>query len=269
MNGGKGGPRAGARGSFDDDPLPRPMPSRKPQSQFHKPPLTLFTTTLWEYPSQHYGVGMQGDRDYVGATPSWVIWQCLQRWTREGDLVVDPMCGSGTTLDVCKDLARRRLGYDLGPTRPDILRADARKLPIENAMVDFVFVDPPYSTHVEYSDDPLCIGKLDASAGGGSPTNDYYRSMKQVIAEIARVLKPGGHLALYVSDSLKNAAGGGAFEPIGFRLFALMSEVMEPVEIVCVVRRNAKLEKGNWRRAAEEGGFMMRGFNYLFVMKKA
>ena len=26
-----------------------------------KPPLELQTTTLWDYPSQHYGTGMQGD----------------------------------------------------------------------------------------------------------------------------------------------------------------------------------------------------------------
>ena len=88
---------------------------RKPPA---KPPLRVFTTTLWEYPSQHYVAGRsteQGDRDYVGATPSWVIWQLLQRYTRANDLIVDPMCGSGTTMDVARDLGRRGLGYDLAP----------------------------------------------------------------------------------------------------------------------------------------------------------
>jgi hypothetical protein len=35
-----------------------------------------------------------------------------------------------------------------------------------------------------------------------------------------------------------------------------------------VVRRNQKIERGNWRKAAEEGNFYLRGFNYLLVMKK-
>ena len=98
-----------------------------------RPVLRLMTTTLWEYPSQHYdsasGATEQGSKDYQGATPSWVIWQVLERYTRKNDLVVDPMAGSGTTLDVARDLGRRALAYDLSPSRNDILRADARKLP--------------------------------------------------------------------------------------------------------------------------------------------
>jgi len=54
-----------------------------------KPPLTLQTTTLWEYPSQHYGKAMQGDKNYIGATPSYVIWNLLERYTKPGDKVVD------------------------------------------------------------------------------------------------------------------------------------------------------------------------------------
>ena len=62
---------------------------------YKKPKLELQTTTLWEYPSQHYGEGMQGNKNYKGATPSFVIWNLLQRYTKKGDKVVDPMCGSG------------------------------------------------------------------------------------------------------------------------------------------------------------------------------
>ena len=54
---------------------------------YKKPKLELQATTLWDYPSQHYGDGMQGDRHYKGATPSYVIWNLIQRYTREGDLV--------------------------------------------------------------------------------------------------------------------------------------------------------------------------------------
>jgi len=247
----------------------RNRPQRPSRAQpFKKPPLRLFTTTLWEYPSQHYGEGQQGDKNYVGATPSWVIWQLLQRYTREKDLVVDPMCGSGTTLDVARDLSRRALGYDLVPRRDDIFRADARKLPLEDEKADFVFVDPPYSTHIDYSDDPKCIGKLDAS--GDDDGKKYYHAMTQVIDEIHRVLRPRRYMALYVSDSFKKkrTPDQTGFTPIGFDLFQIMRERFAPADIVCVVRHNAKLQKGNWRKAAEEGNYFLRGFNYLFIMKK-
>ena len=34
-------------------------------------------------------------------------------WTNPGDLVIDPMCGSGTTLRAAKDLNRRYIGIDI------------------------------------------------------------------------------------------------------------------------------------------------------------
>lgn len=210
---------------------------------------------------------MQGDKAYAGATPSWVIWQLLRRYTRAGDTVVDPMCGSGTTLDVCADLGRKGVGFDLSPARPDIRQADARRLPLPDAAADFVFVDPPYSTHIEYSDKPEDIGRLDAVAEGGRA---YFQAMDTVIAEIDRVLRPRRFMALYVSDSFRKRKGatGGAFVPLGFEVFALLRRRFMPADIICVVRHNQKLSRGNWRKAAEEGNFFLRGFNYLFIMKK-
>ena len=230
--------------------------------KFKRPPLRLQVTTLWDYPSQDYGEGQQGRPGYKGATPSYIVWNLLQRYTKEKDLVVDPFAGSGTTLDVARDLNRRALGYDVHPTRKDIFRVDARKLPPElGGKVDFVFMDPPYSTHLDYGDDPRDIGKLDVAKGPA-----YYDAMEQVFAECHRLLKPGKHLGLYVSDSYVH---GKAFHPIGFELFArLQHRGFEPVDIVAVTRHNKTLEMGNYRKAAEEGNFFLRGFSYLFIMRR-
>lgn len=220
----------------------------------------FMTTTLWDFPSQQYGDETQGDQRYVGATPAYIVWNLLQRYTCPGELVVDPMAGSGTTLDVARDLGRRALGYDVNVTRKDIYNCDARRLPLEDAKAAFVFVDPPYSTHVKYSDDPRCIGRLDAS------DRAYYEAMALVVSEIHRILKPGRHMALYVSDSHRK---GKPFRSIGFELFALLSQSFEAVDIICVARRNKKLARRHWHAAAMEGNFFLRGFNYLFIMKKS
>jgi adenine-specific DNA-methyltransferase len=241
----------------------------KTKQRIHKKPeLSVFPTTLWEYPSQHYGNTIQGSNQYVGATPSWIIWQLLQRYTRENDLIIDPMCGSGTTLDVARDLDRRALGYDLNPQRDDIFRADARSLPLEDKKADFVFIDPPYSTHVEYSDDPRCIGKLDASTA--DQPNEYFEAMRSVIKEINRVLRDRRYMALYVSDSFSKSVKPPRqpFVPIGFELFAMLRQSFRPIDIITVKRRNKKLEMGNWRKSAIKENFFLRGFNYLFIMKK-
>jgi adenine-specific DNA-methyltransferase len=223
-----------------------------------KPALTPQTTTLWHYPSQHYREGAHGDAGYRGATPSWVIWNLLERYTVEGELVVDPMAGSGTTLDVARDMGRRALAYDVAPARKDVFRADARALPLEDEKACFVFVDPPYGDNLKYSGSPDCIGELPADGG------DFWRALEDVLSEILRVLRPGRHAAFYVCDVWKRRG----FVPIGGRLVGLIERRFEMVDHVAVVRGNKNLEKGNLHKAAEETNFFLRGFNHLLIFRK-
>ncbi len=222
-----------------------------------KPP-PLQTTTLWQSDSRTYGKGAQGSDAYQGATPAYVIWNLLQRYTDPGMLVVDPMAGSGTTLDVARDLDRRALGYDLQPTRKDIFRADARKLPLEDGKADFVFVDPPYGRNLRYSGKPECIGELDAK------DEAYFEAMDQVFAEIERVLRPDRHLGIYVCDVWSRKG----FAPIGARFVYQLVQRFEPVDHIAVTRGNKDLKKGNFHKAAQETGFFLRGFNHLLVFRK-
>ncbi len=224
-----------------------------------KPPLRIQTTTLWNYPSQHYKRSMEPGFRFEGATPAYIIWNLLSRYTKQNDLVVDPMCGSGTTIDVSRDLKRRALGYDIHPVRKDIFRADAKKLPLEDEKADFVFIDPPYSDHIKYSDEKECIGRLSANS------EEYYSAMNSVILEINRVLRDERYMALYVSDSYKK---GSMFMPIGFRLFEMLNKIFIPVDIIAISRNNADLNKGNWHKSAVENNYFLRGFNYLFIMFK-
>ncbi|MBY0370121.1 DNA methylase [bacterium] len=233
--------------------------TRKPTPRWKRAQLEVQTTTLWDYPSQHYGGGAQGDKDYKGVTPAYVIWNLLERYTRENDVVVDPFCGSGTTLDVCQDMGRKGIGFDIAPYREDVQQADARKLPLENDSADFVFMDPPYSTHLEYSGHPQCIGELDSREPA------YYEAMDRVITEAFRVLKDRRYFAFYVSDSFKR---GKPFSPIGFDLMQLARRRFHLVDIVSVTRNNRTLKRRNWHDAAVDGNYFLRGFNYLMIFKK-
>ena len=242
-------------------PLPRKRRPRSPAVRGRpdaRPPEAR-TTTFWSFPSRNYGGGRQGSDAFRGAAPAGVVWNLLHRYTRPNDLVVDPMAGSGTVLDVARDLGRRALGYDLAPVRPDIFRADARKLPLEDGKADYVFVDPPYSTHLKYSDDPRCLGRLSASESA------YYEALDAVIGEIDRILRPDRGCALYVSDSFVKGKG---FYPIGFEAFARLRRRFVPVDWVVVERHGRTLDMENYRSAAAEGNFFLRGFNHLLLFRK-
>ena len=224
-----------------------------------KPALYLQTTTLWDYPSQHYKRSMEPESEYKGSTPAYIIWNLLSRYTKSKDLVVDPMCGIGTTIEVARDLNRRALGYDISPVRKDIFRADARKLPLEDGKADFVFIDPPYSDHIRYSGLKECIGELSAQS------EEYYKAMNLVFKETFRILRFDRYMALYVSDSFKK---NKPFMPIGFKLFSMLNEIFTPVDIITVTRHNASMYRNNWHKAAIEHNYYLRGFNYLFIMHK-
>jgi len=223
------------------------------------PPPKLQTTTLWYHPSQQYGDEVMGDPRFEGRTPAWVVWNLLQRYTRPGDLVVDPFAGGGTTLDVARSLGRETRGFDLAPVRPDIERADARALPLEPGSVDFFFLDPPYSTHLVYSESEGCIGELDAFEPA------YFEAFERVFAELDRCLADRRYLAVYVSDTFKKKRG---FVGIGARLFLQLESRFRAVDHVAVVRGNRKLEKPRFHRVVAEENSFLRGFNHLLIFKK-
>ncbi len=220
----------------------------------------LQTTTLWYAPSQQRARGVAGLPGYEGRTPAYVVWNLIERYTRPGDLVVDPFCGGGTTLDVARELGREARGFDLQAQREDIETADARSLPLADESCDFVFMDPPYSTHLQYSDDARCLGKLDAHEDDA-----YFAAMDAVFAETDRVLRDRRYLAVLVGDSFKKKRG---FVGIGARLFAQLEQRFRAIDHVAVVRGNRKLESPRFHSAAEEGNFFLRGFNHLLIFKK-
>ena len=72
-------------------------------------------------------------------------------------------------------------------------------------------------------------------------------------------------LGLYVCDYFEKKKG---FAPVGFQLFMSLASELEILDVVSVVRHNKTLDMGNYRKAAEEGNFFLRGFNYLFIARK-
>ena len=220
--------------------------------------LQIESTTLWDFPTQNYGDISHGDNKFNGVTPAFIIWNLIQRYTKKGDMVVDPMCGSGTTIDVCKEEGRQVIGYDLAPRRKDIIKNDARKIPLEDNSVDFVFIDSPYSDNIKYSDDHRCIGKISCEK------EEFFTALEAVAKEIYRILKPTKVMAWLIGDQCKKKK----FIPVGFRLYEILTRFLEPIDLVCISRHNQTSNTPIWHERAKRFNFYLRGFKYLLIMKK-
>ena len=248
--------------------------SRALSSYLAKPDITLFaslekqdkderprlaSTTLWDYPKQSYGISPKGSNKYAGVTPAFVIYNMVRRYTEPGDLVLDPMAGSGTTVDVCNEEGRKVVAFDISPTRSDIQQNDARRIPLGDSSVDMIFVDSPYGDNIDYNDREGNIGKLSAES------EEFYAALDQVICECHRVLKPDKVIGWLIGDQWVKKK----FTPVGFRVYQLLARKFDTVDIVCVARRSQTSNTGIWHNRALRFNFYLRGFKYLFLMKKA
>lgn len=218
----------------------------------------LEATTFWDFPRQSYGKTPKGNNKYAGVTPALLIWNLVWRYTEPGDLVVDPMCGSGTTIDVCKEEGRKVIGYDITPVRPDIIQNDARKIPLPKNHVDLIFVDSPYGDNIRYNEHPDSIGKI------SSETEVFYDELEKVIKECHRILKLGKVLAWLIGDQWVKKK----FTPVGFNLHQRLSKYFETLDIITVARRGQSSHTGLWYNRARRFNFFLRGFKYLFIMRK-
>ena len=216
------------------------------------------STTLWDYPRQSYGKTPKGDNKYAGVTPAFAIYNMVWRYTEPGDLVLDPMAGSGTTLDVCKEEGRKCMAFDIAPPRQDVKQNDARAIPLADESVDMVFIDSPYGDNIDYNDHPGNIGTLSAES------EEFYDELEKVMAECKRVMKPGKAIGWVIGDQWVKKK----FTPVGFMVYERLARHFEPVDVICLARRGQSSNTNIWRSRALRFNFYLRGFKYLFIMRK-
>ena len=183
-----------------------------------------------------------------------MIW----RYTNPGDLVVDPMCGSGTTIDVCKEEKREVIGYDVHSTRPDIIQNDARHIPLDDDSIDMIFIDSPYGDNIRYNSEQQNIGNI------SSESDDFYDELEKVMIECQRILKDDKALGWLIGDQWVK----GLFTPVGLKIYERLCKHFQPVDIICVSRRGQYSNTGMWHNRARRFNFYLRGFKYLIIVRK-
>jgi ParB family transcriptional regulator, chromosome partitioning protein len=139
---------------------------------------------------------------HPGSIPPGIVAHTLHYFTEPGALVVDPMAGGGTTLDVCESMGRRCLAYDLHSVRPDVVVHDVNQgFPLEASGCDLIFCDPPYHTMLarQYAGD--CAADV--------PLTSWAAFLDALARNTFATLRPGGRVALLLANQTEKDLPAG------------------------------------------------------------
>jgi predicted transcriptional regulator len=144
----------------------------------------------WQFPNRDPRFGLEGA---AGQIPGQIVENTLYYWTQPFDIVVDPMAGGGTTIDVCRSMYRRYRAYDINPLRDDIQKWDITQgFPEEARNCDFVFLDPPYYKKIDE--------KMSAEAVASMNRDGFMNFIGKLAKDCYRAVKKNGIVALLMSD---------------------------------------------------------------------
>ena len=81
-------------------------------------------TNLWRYSigSGHVSSGYKDSAEHPARFPDALARDHIKTWTNAGDMVIDPLAGSGTVLRAAADLGRRSIGIEIHEPYVNIIR---------------------------------------------------------------------------------------------------------------------------------------------------
>ena len=244
----------------------------------HPPEYKPQRTTVWSFPDR--GDWASHTPQYRGNWSPWVVRNIIERFSKPGDLVLDPMVGGGTTPVECKLLGRNSISSDINPGAISITRdrldfpndcmdefpvtehrtfvGDVRNLNlIDDESIDLIATHPPYANIIKYA--PCVDGDL-------SQIVDYklfFTEYRKAIREMYRVLKPGACCAILIGDTHNKSH----YVPISAKM---MMDYLNEGFILRedIIKREWNCESDRYLAKYSGADFLLTMHEHLFIFEK-
>ena len=228
---------------------PAPAPRHRQRKRSHTPyrtadlPIAVWPCAQKTSQWQRHGRYLPESNRHPGKMLPALARRAIEAYSDPGDLILDPMCGIGTTLVEAIHTGRQAVGVELEPrwaklaraniehahnqganTSAHVIEGDARQAPrlltdIGHRQVDLIVTSPPYACQVaDVANENLLSGtgpirrvdttnySADRNNLGHARGHTYLAAMSEVYEACTEALKPGGFLVLVTKDMRSGGA---------------------------------------------------------------
>lgn len=239
----------------------------------------LETTTVWSFPAR--GSWATHQPSFRGNWAPQIPRNLILRYSKNPeDLVLDQMCGCGTTLIECKLIGRNAIGFDINPemvkmtkqnlefnvdgsapkAQIDVKVGDACNLKdIGSNSIDLIATHPPYADIIKYSE-----GKIDGDLSNIHDIEKFCEEMKKVASECYRVLKPKKYCGILIGDTRRKRY----FVPIAYRVMNKFIDAGFKLKEDVIKQQWKCKTTPYWAQKSKDYNFLLIMHEHLFIFEK-
>lgn len=232
-------------------------------------------TTVWSFPER--GDWATHNPKFRGNFAPQIARNVMLRYSKVGDIVLDPMVGGGTTLIEAKLLNRRGIGFDINPEaikltkknlnfkgeykyEQEVKVGDVRNLEsIEDHSIDLILTHPPYMNIIKYSN-----GEIENDLSNISSLKKFCDELGKGISEFCRILKEDHYCAILIGDTRKSRH----YVPLSYNVMNIfLKQGFALKEDVIKVQHHCE-STPYWEKMVDKYNFLMIMHEHLFVFRK-